>query len=198
MRITLATTNPNKVREMTPVFAAHGIEALAIPEGFLAGVEEWGASFCENADIKSRAGSFLVPGLVVAEDSGLEIDELGGYPGVLSSRIAAADSERIATVLAKLAGVPALDRNARFRTCASLARAGVVLHRTEGVVEGLITEAPLGANGFGYDPVFLHPPSGKTFAELALEEKNRVSHRMRALTAMAEYLLRHPEMFESR
>jgi len=195
MHITLATLNLNKVREIVPMFAAHGIEARPLPEGLPFSVEETGASFCENSDLKARAASFMMPGLVVAEDSGLEIDELGGFPGVLSSRIAGSDPERIATILAKLEGVPAVDRLARFRTCASLARGGVILHHTEGIVDGVIAEAPVGWNGFGYDPVFFYPPLGRTFAELALEEKNRVSHRMRALTAMAEYLTKHPEVF---
>ena len=132
--------------------------------------------------------------LTLADDSGLVVDALGGAPGVLSARYGGtghSDEERCRLLLKELESVPREERTARFVCVLALARAGRLIRTFEGVVEGLIALEPCGSNGFGYDPVFYCPPLGRAFSELSSEEKDRVSHRGRALRLFVEYAV-HP------
>lgn len=188
--ILLATGNRNKVREAAEILGSGWrIECLADhPE--ITPAEETGATFEENATLKALAASLHFDGMVLADDSGLEVDALGGAPGVRSARYAgedASDAENVAKLLDELAGVgtgPGA-RSARFRCVIALARKGTLLGTFEGSVEGSITLAPHGEGGFGYDPVFLPTGSDRTFAEMAPREKHALSHRGRALAALS-------------
>lgn len=148
-------------------------------------------TFLGNAQRKALHYSRLVSGLVVSDDSGLEVDALNGAPGARSARFAssaATDAENNARLLRELAGLPAEKRTARFVCELALAREGLLLAQFRGVAEGLILEFPRGAGGFGYDPLFVDPQSQRTFAEFSPEEKLRHSHRGRALRAMLDWL----------
>jgi XTP/dITP diphosphohydrolase len=167
-----------------PVLTLADLPAIALPP-------EGEISYADNARAKARAVARAAGALALADDSGLEVDALGGGPGVSSARFGGPgldDAGRCRALLAALAGVPAGRRTARFRCVVALADPAGREAQAEGVVEGLILEAPRGAGGFGYDPLFLYPPAGATFAELTEEAKNRVSHRARAL-ARARALL---------
>ena len=188
--IILATGNPGKVREcaavLTPAgFTVFGLDALADTTP----VEETGATFEANARLKADSYSLRTPYPVLADDSGLEVDALGGEPGVLSARYGGpdlTDPERCTAVLEALARVSDDKRTARFRCVLAIAEGGRTIATFDGVVEGTILRAPRGANGFGYDPIFFHPPSGRAFAELTRAEKERVSHRGEALRKFVE------------
>jgi len=197
-RILIATSNPGKLRDFAGAALAHGIEIAGIPHfSSLPPVVEDGLSFEANARKKAEAYSKCVPGeIVVADDSGLEIDALGGAPGVHSARYAAPDvhgkephhadanvddAANNARVLRELKGVPPAKRTGRFVCVLVAARDGKTLATFRGVAEGIILDAPRGTNGFGYDPLFYFSPVGKTFAELTAEEKARYSHRGAAL-----------------
>jgi XTP/dITP diphosphohydrolase len=189
----LATRNANKTREFRELlgedFDVHDLsffDEMAIPK-------ENGRTFEENAIVKAVAASqdrrvqdrHL---LVVADDSGLEVDALGGAPGILSARYAgetASDKENIEKLLSELArrNAPLDQRSARFRCVIALARESELLGKFEGVVEGLIVDLPRGSLGFGYDPIFVPNGFDKTFGELPIELKNRISHRARAIRA---------------
>ena len=148
---------------------------------------ETGQSYGENALIKARAVARLTGLPALADDSGLEVDALGGAPGIFSARYGGAgldDGGRIACLLDALAGVPDERRTARFRSVVALVDPGGSDVTAEGVVEGAITHAPRGTAGFGYDPVFFYPRLGRTFGELTSEETDRVSHRARAVRAL--------------
>ena len=183
--LVLATGNPGKIKECAAFlgpagFTVLGLDALTDQTP----VEETGSTFEENARLKAEGYSLRTPHLVLADDSGLEVDALGGGPGVLSARYGGpdlTDPERCAAILDALAGTPDDKRTARFLCVLALAKAGHTLATFDGVVEGAILRAPRGANGFGYDPIFFHSPSGRAFAELTREEKERVSHRGQAL-----------------
>jgi XTP/dITP diphosphohydrolase len=152
-------------------------------------VEETGSTFEANARLKAEGYSLRTPHLVLADDSGLEVDALDGGPGVHSARYGGpdlTDAERTTAVLDALKDVPDGKRGARFRCVLALAKAGRTLATFAGVVEGTILREPKGANGFGYDPIFFHPPSGRAFAELTRAEKARVSHRGLALRQFVE------------
>jgi XTP/dITP diphosphohydrolase len=183
--IVLATGNPGKIKECAAVLAPAGFEVLGLSA--LSGdtpVEETGATFEENAKLKAEGYSLRTPHLVLADDSGLEVDALGGGPGVLSARYggpALTDPERCTAILDALAATPDDKRAARFRCVLALAKSGRTLATFDGAVEGTILRAPRGTNGFGYDPIFFHAPSGRAFAELTREEKELVSHRGEAL-----------------
>jgi XTP/dITP diphosphohydrolase len=197
VKLLLATRNAGKLSELRELLdrAGPGVELLSLAEVPGAPVvEETGSTFAENAVLKARAiaASSALPTL--ADDSGLEVDALGGEPGLHSARYAgvgASDADRIRLLLARLEGVPPARRTARFRCAAALALPGRLdaPEVREGVCEGRILDGPRGAGGFGYDPVFFAFELGKTFAEAGAEEKNRVSHRARALLAMEEVLL---------
>ena len=150
-------------------------------------------SYVENALAKARAAVRFTDALALADDSGLEIDALGGAPGVRSSRFGGAplsDAERCARVLEQLRGVPPDGRTARFRCVIALADGRRREETVEGAVEGRIAEAARGSGGFGYDPIFIYPPLERTFGELAPDVKEQVSHRAIALRKAAEALKR--------
>jgi XTP/dITP diphosphohydrolase len=148
-------------------------------------IEETGATFEENAILKAVGISQRFPGLVVGDDSGLEVDALEGAPGVYSARYSgpgAKDSDNIALLLSELHKL-SLDRprSARFRCVLALARDGELIEFFEGAIEGAIVEPPRGSGGFGYDPVFQPAGLAETFGEIAPEKKNRISHRANAI-----------------
>ncbi len=181
--LVLATSNRGKVEEFAALLRGHPVEILCLADfGPLPPVREDGATFDDNA-YKKAAHAAKVLGLpAIADDSGLVVEALGGRPGVHSARYAgedATDADNIAKLLAEMEGVT--DRRAAFECVISIAVPSGPALTYEGRCEGEITLEPRGSGGFGYDPVFFYPPLGKTFAELSLEEKNRVSHRGRAL-----------------
>jgi len=193
-RVLIATSNPGKLRDFTGAAAAHKVEISGIPNfSSLPLVVEDGTTFEENALKKAVEYSRYAPGeIVVADDSGLEIDALGGAPGVHSARYAAPDLHGLepheadantdddannARVIRELQAIPPEKRTGRFVCVLTAARNGEELASFRGVAEGTILDAPRGKNGFGYDPLFFFPHIGKTFAELSAEEKAQYSHR---------------------
>ncbi len=201
-RILVATSNVGKLRDFAGAAAPYGLTIAGIPHfSSLPAVVEDGATFEDNARKKAESYSRAVPGeLVVADDSGLEIDALGGAPGVHSARYAADephtaecntdDEANNARVLRELEGLPEPKRTARFVCVLAVARDGQTLHTFRGTAEGVILSAPRGDNGFGYDPMFYFPQIGKTFAELSAEEKALYSHRGAAFRAFLEWYRR--------
>ena len=152
-------------------------------------------SYRDNALAKARAATRATGLLALGDDSGLEVDALGGRPGVLSARLGGPgldDVGRCRVLLAELAGVPAARRTARFRCWVAIADAAGREATAEGVVEGRLLEAPRGTGGFGYDPLFHYAPLGGTFGELSAAAKSRVSHRAVALARARELLLAWP------
>lgn len=191
-RLVLATRNLGKVRELRGLLADSGWELLTTDD---LGVDppppvEIGRSYAENAIMKAVALTRAVELPALADDSGLEVDVLDGRPGVFSARFGGprvrTDAERCQSVLRLLEGVPRARRTARFRAVVALALPGNRTVTREGVVEGRIALEPRGTSGFGYDPIF-ELPDGRTMAEVG-EEKQRISHRAKALQAMAEVL----------
>lgn len=198
MNIVLATANPHKLREFQQILEADNfsIVPLSAFEGCPDVVED-GSSFEENALKKARAICSYTGCIALADDSGLEVDALGGAPGIYSARFAGeprSDSRNIALLLERLQGVPPEQRGAQFRCVIAVVSPGGREITAQGLCRGRITGAPVGSDGFGYDPVFLHKPSGRTFAELPAEEKNSLSHRGRAAAALRELL---PEFLEN-
>lgn len=195
--ILMATTNRHKLEEYRTIFAGLPYRLLSLHDRQIdLDVEETGTTFAENAELKALTYAGVSGMLSLADDSGLEIDALGGAPGVYSARFAGKDTpyeERFRLILAQLNGLPEEQRTARFRCAITIAEpAG--FHRTvEGVIEGRIADAPRGTHGFGYDPIFLVPEAGKTTAELAPEQKNRISHRGKAARLAAVLLAHWPE-----
>lgn len=190
----LATRNAHKTREFSAILGDEFAVRDLRSEPALPLVEETGRTFVENAMLKAVAASQCFPGLVVADDSGLEVDLLGGAPGVFSARYAgerAGDQENTKKLLREIArrgssiGLP----TARFRCALVLAREEEVLGTFAGVAEGLIVSAPRGDTGFGYDPVFMPAGATKTFAEMSAVEKNQISHRAQAIRALRAALL---------
>ncbi len=154
-------------------------------------VEETGITFAENAELKARIYAQMSNILTLADDSGLEIDALGGAPGVQSARYLGSETsyeERFYVILEQLKGLPLDKRSARFRCFIALVEPSGYIRIVEGVVEGIIADSPRGTNGFGYDPIFFLPELGKTFAELEPEYKNRISHRARAAKSARKLL----------
>lgn len=192
-RLILATSNPGKVRELRRLLEGCGFEAVAAGDlGIALEVEETGDTYEENARLKARAYAAAGEGLALADDSGIEVDVLGGRPGVQSARYGGPgldDAGRVACLLAELAEVPLRRRGARFRAVVVVAgrhRGRCVDAAFEGMREGAIAMAPRGSGGFGYDPVF--EAGGETEAELTPAEKDSVSHRGQAVRAAAAYL----------
>ncbi|HWA95988.1 MAG TPA: non-canonical purine NTP pyrophosphatase [Terracidiphilus sp.] len=198
-RLFAATSSQGKLRDFRTAAHAHNIDIAPLPElSEIAPPEETGSTFLANATLKAIYYSQLAPGrLVLADDSGLEVDALAGAPGVRSARFAAdagfvdspdandnTDVWNNMVLLQRLAGVPAEQRTARYRCVLVAACDGEVLHTGEGIVEGTILEAPRGTGGFGYDPLFFLPKLDKTMAEIDLETKLTLSHRGRALEAL--------------
>ena len=191
--ILFGTSNPHKLAELRAIlgdlpFTLLGLDDIAsTPE-----VEETGATFAENAILKATAYACASGLLTLADDSGLEIDALGGEPGVYSARWAGIDtpySERFRIILERLAPTPPEQRTARFRCVIAIARPEGLLTTAEGVLEGMIATEARGAGGFGYDPILYLPAYGKTVAELPAEVKNQISHRARAAAQARQQLL---------
>ncbi len=186
MKIIAATKNQNKIREITEKFAPLGFEVISQNDADIdIDVEETGDTFAKNALIKARAVAMVCDDYVLADDSGLCVDALDGRPGVLSARYAgegASDSEKIKKLLGELDGVE--NRTAKFVTNIAFIFPDGKEIITQGEVTGRILREARGENGFGYDPVFFSDELGKSFAEATLEEKNTVSHRSRALSAL--------------
>ncbi|MGH9164142.1 MAG: RdgB/HAM1 family non-canonical purine NTP pyrophosphatase, partial [Acidimicrobiales bacterium] len=186
MRLVMASANPDKAREIARVLETvlAGVEILPRPEG-LGEVEETGATLADNARLKAAAVAAVTGLAAVADDTGLEVDALGGQPGIFSARWAgsgATYADNVAKLLISLHGVPVEGRTARFRTAAVVVHADGSETSAEGVVEGRISLEVRGNGGFGYDPVF-EPEGGggRTFAEMPAADKHAVSHRGRAL-----------------
>lgn len=190
--IVVATRNPGKMREIEACLSGLPVELVPLVQvapGLR--VPEEGETFADNAREKAQATAAATGEYAMADDSGLEVEALGGLPGVRSSRFAgpgATDEERIAELLALMRGVPPDRRQSRFVCVVALASPEGEVWTWEGTCEGEIAQAPRGTGGFGYDPVFLVPELGKTMAELPPEEKNALSHRGRALRRMREAL----------
>ena len=186
-----ATTNANKVREVRSLLR-HAPVVLSTLADWppLAEPEETGDTFEANARLKARYYAARHPGLVVSEDSGLEIDALGGEPGVRSARFLAPDAsypDRFTAILRRLEGVPATGRTARFVCAVAVASGDRVCFETRAVVAGRIADAPAGSGGFGYDPIFFYPPLGCTLAQ-AGDAKAGVSHRGQAFATLTRWL----------
>jgi XTP/dITP diphosphohydrolase len=190
MRLLAATSNAGKAREIAAALAGLGFEVVDVNEAGVGDApvpEETGTTFHENALLKARYYHELTGLLTVADDSGLEVAVLGGRPGLHSARYAATDAERIAKLLGELDGVPMQERTARF-VCA-IALVGENLAETfTGTCEGRIRHTAHGRNGFGFDPVFTPEGDTRTFAEMTRDEKEAVSHRGRALAALANFV----------
>jgi XTP/dITP diphosphohydrolase len=190
LELVIATRSAHKTREIQEIlgtdFAVRDLRAC--PE--ISDTDESGASFKENATLKALAVSKTLPGFVAADDSGLEVDALGGAPGIYSARYAgtnATENEKINKLLRELARVGARDdaRGARFHCVVALARNGNLLGTFEGIVEGTIADGPRGGGGFGYDPIFVPEGFKETFGELPAEVKNTISHRAKAIRRLA-------------
>ena len=198
-RILIATSNPGKIRDFAAAASPYAIEITTLPNfSSLPTVVEDGLTFEANARKKAEAYSKYVPGeLVLADDSGLEVDALGGAPGVHSARYAADephaaeantdDEANNAKLVREIRRVPPENRTGRFVCWVAVARDGKTLEVFKGQAEGTILDRPRGSNGFGYDPFFYFPAIGKTFAELRAEEKPKYSHRGAAFRAFLEW-----------
>lgn len=180
-KLLVATHNPGKVREYAQLLADLPLSVTWLDDvGVAEAVEETGTTFTENALLKAQYYAALTGLLTWADDSGLEVDALGGRPGVYSARYGGpglSDRQRYETLLAALAGVPESQRTARFRCVVALATPDGRTWTTEGAVEGRILTTPRGANGFGYDPIFFVPGYDAAMAELPKAVKNQISHR---------------------
>ena len=190
--LVLATRNPKKVEEIKALLADVPVRILSlrdfpdVPE-----TPETGATFAENAELKAKAAALATGKPALADDSGLEVDALAGQPGILSNRFAgpeADDRDKYMRVLELMEGIPDEQRIARFRAAVAVATPDGETVVVKGACEGLIAREPKGEYGFGYDPIFYLPELGKTMAELPPEEKNRISHRAKALRAAKSLL----------
>jgi XTP/dITP diphosphohydrolase len=194
MKMVVATHNQGKVREIADLLARLKLDWLSLDDvGIDSDVEETGESFEENASLKARHYARLSGMLTLADDSGLEVDALGGEPGVRTARFGGpglSPRERYELLLRRLAAVPEPQRTARFRCAVALASPDELLGVATGVVEGSIATTPAGDGGFGYDPVFLLPDYCQTMAELPAAVKQELSHRARAIRAMTPLLRR--------
>ena len=188
-RLLLATFNRGKIREIGAALRPAGIDAVGLDSlDDQTEVEETGSTFEANARLKAEGYSLRSDLPVLADDSGIEVDALGGEPGVFSARYGGPDLDdpgRCRHLLEQIAKVTDPERRtARFRCVLALARAGRTLATFEGVVEGRLLTEPRGENGFGYDPIFFHPPSGCTTAQLTTAQKQPISHRGKAIQAL--------------
>jgi non-canonical purine NTP pyrophosphatase (RdgB/HAM1 family) len=186
VRVVFASSNPGKAREASLILAGSGLEVQTVDMWL--GDLETGTTFLENARLKAIAAARILGAPVLAEDSGLEVDALGGLPGLHSARFAgpaATDGDNNAKLLRLLVDVPDGERTARYRAVAVLILPSGAEVKGEGTLEGHITRAARGTGGFGYDPIFT-PDGKRTTAELSADEKNALSHRGRALRRLAE------------
>jgi len=192
MRVLVATHNPGKLKELKVLLDGLPAELMLLDDiGIQDEIEETGTTFEANARLKAEGYAARSGLLTLADDSGLEVDALGGEPGVYSARYGGPgkdDDDRNQMVLDKMKDVPDGERSARFRCVIAVAEPGKVLFTTEGRVEGAIAYEPRGSNGFGYDPIFWMAEYGATLGELGPEIKNGVSHRSRAVQAARERL----------
>ncbi|MCL6424761.1 MULTISPECIES: XTP/dITP diphosphatase [Bacillus] len=188
----IATHNPGKVKEFKEILEPRGYDVKSLAEiGFTEEIEEIGHTFEENAILKAEAVAKAVNKMVIADDSGLSIDNLGGRPGVYSARYAGEqkdDQANIEKVLSELKGIEKEQRTARFRCALAVSIPGEETKTVEGHVEGYIAEEPRGEYGFGYDPIFIVKDKDKTMAELTSDEKNKISHRADALKKLSKLL----------
>jgi len=192
--IAIASRNENKLREIERICSDWAVEWVTIrtrPGGPWPEVEETGNTYLENATLKARAVAEALGTPALADDSGIEVDALGGKPGPLSARFSGprgTDEENLHALIRAIAGVPAGGRTARYRCVAVLAEPGGDARHSEGVCEGGLLSRPAGSRGFGYDPIFVPAGWDRTMAELTDEEKDRISHRGRALRALRSAL----------
>lgn len=191
-KIVFATGNAGKMKEIRLILEDLGCEVVSMKEaGANPEIVEDGLSFAENAEIKARAVWACTGDIVLADDSGLVVDYIGGEPGIYSARYMGEDTSyeiKNRNLIERLAEAKGEERSARFLcNIAAVLPDGSVLH-TEAAMEGFIAEEPSGSGGFGYDPILYIPEFGKTSAELTIEQKNRISHRGKALEAMKEEL----------
>lgn len=186
----IATTNPGKLREIEAILEGIPVRLQTLSE--FPGIEEpeeTGATFEENARLKALYYSAATGMLTAADDSGLEIDALGGAPGVHSARWHGTDyTFKFQKIREALDAQGLATSPARFVCCVALARDGGVVYQTRATVEGRVAETPAGTNGFGYDPIFFYPPLGLTLAQLDRNQKSQVSHRGKAFNALRKYL----------
>jgi len=188
-RLVVATTNAGKVIEIRSALGElPGWELVPIPPD-TPSIEETGQTFMENAILKAEHYSKYVNDLTLADDSGLCVDAMGGRPGVHSARYAPDPPSRIKRILQEMQPVPDDQRQAVFYCALALARAGNTIWTVEGEVAGVISRAPAGTGGFGYDPVFLLPALNRTMGELGTEDKNRLSARGKAVAELRKFLL---------
>lgn len=187
-KIVFATGNEGKMREVRLILQDLGFPVLSMKEaGVSLDIEENGTTFAENAMIKARAVWEKTGGIVLADDSGLVVDYLGGEPGVYSARYLGEDTSyeiKNQAIIDRLADAKEEERTARFVSAIAAVLPDGSELVTEGTVEGLITHEPAGNGGFGYDPIFYLPEYGVTSAEIPIEKKNEISHRGKALEAM--------------
>lgn len=190
MRILLATTNKGKIGELRLILEREPVEIIGLDPAASTNEIETGTTFEENALLKARHYHLLSGLPTLADDSGLEVEALNGAPGVYSARyggVDATDEAKIVKLLEVMKGIPEVDRAGRFTCVAAFVwTQGEKVFRGE--VQGRILDRPRGANGFGYDPIFLYPPFGKTFAEIPSNAKTTISHRGLAFKKMATWL----------
>jgi XTP/dITP diphosphohydrolase len=197
LRLVVATTNPNKLREIRGILDGTGVVVEGL-EAFppTAEPDETGVTFAENARQKAIYYSNALGVTVVAEDSGLEIDGLGGEPGVQSARYGGPAAEtypqKFALVYAGLRAKGASGSPARFVCALAVADGANILYEARGVIEGRVSDSPKGDGGFGYDPIFFYPPLGRTLAEIDENEKAAVSHRGQAFRQLHDHLASRP------
>ena len=197
-RILFATGNQGKMKEVREILADLGVEVISMREaGVSAEIVEDGETFEENAVIKARTIMELTGEVTLADDSGLEIDALGGEPGVYSARYMGEDTSyhiKNNDLIRRLSQIPRQQRTARFVCSIAAAFPDGEIITTDGVIEGLIGYEEAGENGFGYDPIFVVPQLGCTTAQLSDEQKNEISHRGKALRKMKEELRKRMEL----
>lgn len=193
MLLVIGTHNKKKAREIAQILAVPGLKVATLDDFPNAPhVDEDGKTFKENAIKKAVEVADAIGQMVCADDSGLEVDALGGAPGVVSARYGGEhgnDARNIDRLLRELRNVPLEKRTARFKTVAALAKPGELLATVEGTLEGVITEIPIGTNGFGYDPVFFIPALNKTCAQMSAIEKNDISHRGQAFRKLYDKMI---------
>lgn len=192
MTLLVATTNPNKVKEIRRVLDGADVDLITL-DGWpdLAAPEETGRTFEENARLKATYYARATGQLTVAEDSGIEIDALGGVPGVESARYAGEETsypEKFARLYAALDRTGSRDSAARFVCAVAVASPDAILYEARGVIEGRVAREPAGSGGFGYDPFFFYPPYARTLGQVTAEEKLAVSHRGQAFRKLRKYL----------
>ena len=191
-KLIVGSRNEGKIKEIRAALAGLSFEVTGLPDAGIPDAEETGMTFQENAVIKAKYYSQHTGEYCLADDSGLEVDALGGAPGIYSARYAgenATDADNNRKLLHSLAEVPAEQRTARFRSVLALAGPDGSLLLADGVCEGVLLTKKRGAGGFGYDPLFYMPEHGKTLSEMTLAEKNAVSHRGNALRSFKQKIL---------